>query len=617
MSQENQNDDSLKMYELVKHVEGDETPQVMATVAIHLDESENLAIQPAPEKKEEKVDSAELIELQKKYDILMSSLPVGLLVVNEKLEVGPEYTNVCADIFGQADLENKNLLDLLNASDEERSTISDYLKSFIQTLGEPGTVNPIEILDIIPPSQESEESENSEEIAQKESRQIRIGYQMISQAADGSAQVLVIIEDITPIKTANEGVERIEKNMQRLGTIIVDPDLSAELLSEQINCVDTAIDNLTQLKESPDKTELIASLSLNVHKIAGLSIGFGEDHIIDQSEKLLDTIRQVINKKASDDWMTSCESLLNELSETISNFSESFQELTGLEIEEQPVKKLKIMGQNLTNLAETLRKLKINAEDKAQLIDQVNELKSVSVYDGFSRTARLIQGIIDITGESAAFSIEDSDIMMDYALAQSLSEPLVHLFMHIMKHNIDAPEARFDRNKVEEANISIAVLEDEDGLVVEMSDDGEGLDPETVKQTVVEKELMTQEAVDEIPDDETLELIFTPGYYSDADIQSGMQLDQIRHVIQDEMGAEMFVDAEPGEGTTFMIKFQDDKPAEPAESKTVKQVYGYNAGYYYLFEIDASGDCRASKVEKDEVPSKILDKWLADGTIAK
>jgi Chemotaxis protein histidine kinase and related kinases len=102
-----------------------------------------------------------------------------------------------------------------------------------------------------------------------------------------------------------------------------------------------------------------------------------------------------------------------------------------------------------------------------------------------SRTARIIQGIIDVTGESAAFSIEDSDVMIDYALAQNLNEPLIHLFMHIIKNNIDAPEDRFDRNKVEEANISVSIVEDEDGLVVEMSDDGEGLDAETVKQTIV------------------------------------------------------------------------------------------------------------------------------------
>jgi len=613
MSQENQND-SLKTYELVRRVEGDEAPQVMATVAIHLDESEELAFQPAPESKEEQVDSEEFVELQKKYGILMSSLPVGLLIVNENLIVSAEYTEICADIFGQSDLENKNLLDLLNVTDDQRETISKYLKLFVQTLGEPGTVNPIEILDVIPPAMDTDDDS---EMVEKESRQVRIGYQMISQAEDGSAQVLVIIEDLTQIKTANEEVEKTEKKVQSLESIIVDPDLSAELIGELIHCVNTASEKLSQLSESPDNSELIASLSLNIHKIAGLTSGFGEDHIIDQAEKLLSIIQQVLAKEAPEDWQPNCEAQLNEFSDNISNMTETFQELTGLEVQEKPDKKLKIVGKNLTSLAENVRNLNVSAGEKTKLMDQINDLKSVSIYDGLSRTARMIQGIIDVTGESAAFSIEDSDVMIDFALAQNLNEPLIHLFLHILQHNIDAPDDRFDRNKVEEANISVSIIEDEDGLLVEMSDDGEGLDAEVVKQTIVEKGLMTQEAVDEIPDDECLELIFTTGFYdADDDIQSGMHLDQIKKMIQDELGAEMFVDAEPKEGTTFMIKIPGDT-SETTSPDTVKQVYGYNAGYFYLFEIDASGDCRASKIEKEDVPSPVIQKWMADGTLSE
>jgi len=613
MSQENQND-SLKTYELVRRVEGDEAPRVMATVSINLDESEELAFQPASESKAEQVDSAEFVELQKKYGILMSSLPVGVIIVNENLIVSAEYTEICADIFGQADLENKNLLDLLNLPDDKREKISDYLKLFIQTLGEPGTVNPLEIMDLMPPAPENEDDS---EMVEKDSRQVRVGYQMISQAEDGSAQILVTIEDLTQIKTANEEVEKTEKKIQSLESIIIDPDLSAELIGELILCVNTASELLNQLTESPDNLELISGLSLNIHKIAGLINGFGEEHIIDQAEQLLSIIQQVTAKEGPEDWVAACDTQLNEISDNISNMTESFQELTGLEIQENPDKKLKVLGKKISAIAENIKNLSINSDEKSKLMDQINALKAVSVYDGLSRTARMIQGIIDVTGENAAFSIEDSDAMIDYALAQNLNEPLIHLFLHILKHNIDAPEDRFDRNKVEEANISVSIVEDEDGLIVEMSDDGEGLDPETVKQTIVEKGLMTQEAVDDIPDDESLELIFTPGYYeSDDDIQNGMRLDQIQGMVRKLLGGEMFVDAEPGEGTNFLIKIPGDTPSI-TEAKTVKQVYGYNAGYFYLFEIDDSGDCRASKIEKEAVPQPVIQKWISDGMLSE
>ncbi|MBF0452833.1 MAG: hypothetical protein HQK75_19170, partial [Candidatus Magnetomorum sp.] len=544
MTQQNLKD-SLKTYELVKHVDGEDTPQVMATVSIHLDELETLAFQPAPEIKDEPIDSEAFTELQKRYGILMSSLPVGVLIIDENFVVGPEYTEVCEEILGQSELEGKNLFDVLTLTDDrekEKSAISTYLQSFIQTLGEPGTQNPQEILDIIPPALETDDSED---ITQKDARQIRIHYQMISQSADGSAQLMVIIEDITPVKNVTEQVERTEKKVLQLEAIAADPELYAELVGEVIQCVNTAMDKLSGLSETPDDPEIIANLSLNIRKAAGLSSSFSEERVFASSQHLLDSVQQLIDGEPQEGWLESLHNQLNELSENLSHLTEYFQNLTGIAIQETADKKLKVLGEKLTLLSEKIKQADMGAENKSALVDQVKELKAVSVYDGLSRTERMIRGIIDVTGENAAFSIEESDVFLDYALAQKLNEPLIHLFMHILQHNIDSPDARFDRNKVEEANISVSIYEDEDGLVVEMTDDGEGLDPEIVKQTIVEKGIMTQEAVDEISDDECLELIFQPGFYDTASsTQGGMHLDQIQALIRDVLGGELFVYAE-------------------------------------------------------------------------
>jgi len=629
MSQENQND-SLKTYELVKHVEGEETPQVMATVSIHLEDSEDLAFQPAPETKDEPVNSEMFTELQKKYEILMSSLPVGVLIIDENFIVGSEYTEICEEILGQSELEGKNLLDLLTLTEdraEEKSAISGYLKSFIQTLGEPGTQNPKEILDIIPPV---DDTENAEEISQDDIKQIRINYQMISQSADGSAQLLVLIEDITPLKTVNDEVERTEKKVQQLEAIAGDPDLYAELVSELIQCINSALDNTKTLAETPDDSTAIANLSLNIRKAAGLSSGFGDDHILEASAKLLETMQEASEEE---NFLELIETQLNEFSETVTHLTEYLIDLTGIDIQENTDKKIKVLAENLTNLFETLKE-----NDKNSALDQIRDLKSVAVYDGLSKTERMIQGIIDVTGASAAFSIEDSEAFIDINLAQKLNEPLIHLFLHTIQHNIDTPDARFDRNKVEEANISVSVYEDEDGLVVEMSDDGEGLDAETVKQTIVEKGILTQEAVDEIPDDECLDLIFSEGYYDYDSTEGGIPLNEIQALIKDKLNGVIFVDGEPAEGTTFMIKLpmetssseseqeaeetESEELPESEESETVtesaplKQVYGYNAGYFYLFQIKESGDCQADKIEREDVPEPVIKKWIADGTIS-
>ena len=636
MTQENQKD-SLRTYELVKHVEGEEEHQVVATVSIDLDEPYKLALKPVPDIKEEPIDSEEFIELQKKYGILMGALPVGVLIINENLIVGPEYTESCEEIMAQSELEGKNLFDLLNLEEEEKKTISNYLQSFIQTLGEPGTQNPHEILDIIPPTTEGDDSDD---MAQENARQIRINYQMISQSPDGSAQVMVIIEDITPVKTVTEEVARTEKKVQLLEAIAADPDLYAELVGEVIQCVNTAIEKTASLAENPDNNDTIAKLSLDIQKIAGLCSGFAEDRVFESSAKLYDSIQQ-ISDELTKDGLESLNTQLNDFLEDISHLSDYFQELTGLDIQEQSEKKLKLPGNKLTQLSETLKPLDINANDKSVVLDQIRDLKAVSVYEGLSRTERIIQGIIEVTGENAAFMIEESDVLIDFAMAQKLNEPLIHLFIHILQNNIDTPENRFDRNKVEEAGISLSIYEDDDGLIVEMSDDGEGLDPKTVKQTIVEKGILTQEDVDQISDDECLDLIFKAGYYdTESNSQGGMSLDQIKAMILDELEGDIFVDAEPAEGTNFMIKIPldttttvsespaedspaedspaEDSPAEdsPAEdSPPVKQVYGYNSGNYYLFQINASGDCRADKIDREDVPEVVIQKWKKDGTI--
>ncbi|MFN8557077.1 MAG: chemotaxis protein CheW [Dehalococcoidia bacterium] len=142
-------------------------------------------------------------------------------------------------------------------------------------------------------------------------------------------------------------------------------------------------------------------------------------------------------------------------------------------------------------------------------------------------------------------------------MIDEIVDPLLHLLRNAVDHGVEKPEDRQAAGKPNEATILLAARHEEGQLVIDVRDDGRGIDPEKMRTSVVHKGLMTAEAAGRLSDDEAVHLIFMPGF-STAEMVTdvsgrGVGMDIVRTNIE-KIGGSIGVDTRAGAGTTFTIR---------------------------------------------------------------
>ena len=137
----------------------------------------------------------------------------------------------------------------------------------------------------------------------------------------------------------------------------------------------------------------------------------------------------------------------------------------------------------------------------------------------------------------------------------SVYGPLLHLVRNAMDHGIEMPQARTAQNKNPVGTISLSASHQEGFVIVEVSDDGKGLDPEVILNTAIDKGLASRE--DELSEHEIFQLVFRPGFTTTSEVTSvsgrGVGMDTVQRDIQALLG-NIEMHSTPGKGTTLQLK---------------------------------------------------------------
>ena len=148
---------------------------------------------------------------------------------------------------------------------------------------------------------------------------------------------------------------------------------------------------------------------------------------------------------------------------------------------------------------------------------------------------------------------------LDRSLVNDLGEPLVHLLRNAVDHGLESPEERLAAGKSEVGTISIAARHEGSHVVIEISDDGRGMDVDRIRQKAIEKGLITPEA--NLSPRELLDLIFQPGFSTAENVTDisgrGVGMDAVRSAIQ-LLNGSVELATELGKGTTVTIKLPLD-----------------------------------------------------------
>jgi len=191
-----------------------------------------------------------------------------------------------------------------------------------------------------------------------------------------------------------------------------------------------------------------------------------------------------------------------------------------------------------------------------EFYDQVMTIRMMPVESVVQRLPRVVRDLAKDDGKKVKFEVLGKDIELDRAILEHLSDPLIHLLRNCVSHGIETPEERARAGKPEEGQIVVEAYRQRDLVVIEVRDDGRGIDPFHLKETAVAKGLITQEEADQMSDEAAYQLIFTPGF-STAKVVGmvsgrGVGMDAVKNVVES-IGGFVTLASQIGKGVTFSL----------------------------------------------------------------
>jgi len=174
----------------------------------------------------------------------------------------------------------------------------------------------------------------------------------------------------------------------------------------------------------------------------------------------------------------------------------------------------------------------------------------------FNRLPRVVRDVAQHDGKDVNFVIEGGETELDRSVMDGLNDPLLHLIRNAVNHGIESPDARERGGKPRKGNVKLSAHRDRDNVIIEIIDDGAGINLDKVKAKAIEKELITPEVAGTLTTEEAIDLLFQPGFSTAETITDisgrGVGLDVVKRSIEALKGT-IRVETTPGKGSRFEL----------------------------------------------------------------
>jgi two-component system chemotaxis sensor kinase CheA len=190
-----------------------------------------------------------------------------------------------------------------------------------------------------------------------------------------------------------------------------------------------------------------------------------------------------------------------------------------------------------------------------ELHERVMAVRMLPVGTVFQRYTRTVYDIAQATGKQIRLEMEGEETEIDKSMLELLGDPLTHLIRNSADHGIEAPEARLAAGKPEEGVITLRAFHRSGRIVIEIEDDGAGIDPKRVRAKAIERGLIADDAP--LNDDQLRLLIFEPGFSTKEQISDlsgrGVGMDVVKRNVQ-QLSGTVALASEVGCGSTVTIE---------------------------------------------------------------
>lgn len=294
---------------------------------------------------------------------------------------------------------------------------------------------------------------------------------------------------------------------------------------------------------------------------------------------LLNLVSEIVISKASFNQTTMLfGGLQNKLAGTLSLFREKVKALTDVAFEHidmsQDVLKGNTAKKDITQAAaelfgifddfssefkETVSKFRSGAQNLGRITGELQEgvlkIRMVPISQIFSRFPRVVRDLSKDLNKKVRLEIEGEDTELDKSVIEDLFDPIMHCVRNSVDHGIESPENRLALGKPEEGTVLLKASNEGNLIIIEISDDGTGIDVEAVRKKAVEKGIIHATKI--ISDSEAYQLIFEPGFSTSDKITSvsgrGVGLDVVKTQVE-KINGTVSIQSERGVGSKFIIK---------------------------------------------------------------
>ncbi|MFP4613660.1 MAG: chemotaxis protein CheA [Spirochaetaceae bacterium] len=246
------------------------------------------------------------------------------------------------------------------------------------------------------------------------------------------------------------------------------------------------------------------------------------------------------------------------------------------------------MGEQMEALVRDLRDLSI-------------DMHMVPVDALFSGFRRLVRDLAQDLGKEVALLIEGSDTELDKNVIDSLRDPLLHIIRNSIDHGLETPQARRAAGKSAQGTLRLSASYAGANVVIEVVDDGAGIDAEKVKAKAVERGIIAADA--DLTEEQMLDLIFSPGFSTATEATNvsgrGVGMDVVKQNIE-KLGGSVRVESRAGEGTRMSLRI-------PLTLAIVEGLLARIADGYYLINIAYIVECIDMQSMKRDSDQRIID----------
>jgi two-component system, chemotaxis family, sensor kinase CheA len=193
----------------------------------------------------------------------------------------------------------------------------------------------------------------------------------------------------------------------------------------------------------------------------------------------------------------------------------------------------------------------------ADLRESVMKARMQQVSSIFSKLPRIVRDLSQSLGRKVRLQMEGQETELDKSLLEAIKDPLTHAVRNSLDHGIEPPDVRVAAGKDAEGTLRLRAAQEGSHVVIEVSDDGAGIDVERVRAKAVERGLITAERAANLMERELLQLIFLPGFSTAAAVTNvsgrGVGMDVVKTNVE-KIGGKVEIDSRVGKGTTLRLR---------------------------------------------------------------